>query len=187
MIFNWTDLAVLIFLIVIIIQGMQRGLFREILGLAALMVAYMLAAWQYKMLALSLMPIIRLSEKTVQIIGFSIIWLVSYSALEMVASVFKGILPKFPADPAMGMLLGLIRGLTFIALILLLVIVLPLPEKTAEHIRGSISVKWIYPAVNSIYNLSSNLVPAGVPKAKELFDYAQKTLQPKPSPKIKTF
>ena len=184
---NWVDLIVLFFLIAATIKGMQRGIFREILSLFVLFAAYILAAWQYKTLAVSIGAAIHLPEKSIQVISLAISWLIIYSALEMVASIFKFLLPKLPLDPLVGIFLGFIRGATVVALIMLFLIVVPFPEKTGEYIKNSASVKWLYPAVAKSYTAVLNFVPGDFPKTPDLFEYGLTMAKTKEAKKIKTF
>ncbi len=184
MILNWFDLTALFLLAAATIRGIQRGLFREVLALAALFGAYIIAAWQYKNVGTSLSALLPLPPMNVQIIGFSITWLIFYAALEMAASGLKFLLPRMGADGLFGLGLGFTRGCVIVTILTLLIIVFPIPPKTLDQIKDSFSVKWIFPVIAHSFPTALKIIPVDIPNVPDLFDYGRNILKP-PSPKIK--
>ena len=107
-----------------VLAGIARGFFRSVFSLAGLVVGVTLGAWNYWRLAGILKPIVH-SEPVANAIGFLAIAFVVMA----IAAILGGLLAKFfekvglgCLDRMAGALFGLIEGLVFVSLCILVTV-----------------------------------------------------------------
>jgi|YNPNPStandDraft_1061719.scaffolds.fasta_scaffold57337_3 membrane protein required for colicin V production len=134
MILNWVDWVVLIILIIATILGFIKGLARQIVSLAALIVGFILAARYYVALAPSLRPAFA-NDTWSRLVAFLLIfiaflflgWIVGWIASKLM----KG--PLRVVDIIFGGLFGFVKGALISAVFILALLLFPVGQKDLDQ------------------------------------------------------
>src|ERR1035438_3617862 len=120
---NWLDIVLLLILAWSIATSFRKGLTREVLGLASVVVAFLLALWFYGTAGAYLTPYVS-SRSLANLAGF----LAVFAAVMLLGSLVGFIVGKFLrvtglsiVDHALGAAFGALRG-TLIAIVLIMAI-----------------------------------------------------------------
>jgi membrane protein required for colicin V production len=114
------DWIILAFLVLSIVTAAFRGFFREALGLAGLILGYLLAAWQYHRVADWFAPHLK-SVWLGEIAGFLIIFFAVLILAGIVGQILHWVMKKAgltTIDRLLGGVLGLLRGALVVAILL---------------------------------------------------------------------
>jgi membrane protein required for colicin V production len=117
---NGADWAIVAIILVSVVQAAIAGFFHEALGLAGLVVGYLLAAWQYPWVASWFAPHVK-SPWVADIAGFLIIFLVVLILAGLVGRMARWIMKEAGLtffDRVLGAGLGLLRGSLIVAIVL---------------------------------------------------------------------
>ena len=112
---NWLDIALGFIVLLSIFNGLRKGLSREIIGLAASVLALVLAVWFYRTAGAQLQGYVS-SQWLASLGGFLIIFfavIISGALLSAVVSRFLKTVGLSPIDRGLGAAFGLARGLLF--------------------------------------------------------------------------
>jgi membrane protein required for colicin V production len=167
MIFHFTMLDWLIVLIVVssVIVSWVKGFFRELFGLAIVIMAVLLAAWFYRLVGSAFKDVVR-TENIALFLGFSLIFVVTFLAgfviLWLVTRFMKFAKLQW-ADRLLGAAFGFIRGWVICAAILL---ALTAFEIQTERLKNSVLAPYFLPGSRVI----AVLTPYEI-KAKFLVGY----------------
>lgn len=153
---NGFDIVLLLLACVLIVVGMLKGLVRILIGLAALVAAFILAAQFHRPFA-DLLAGIDISSEVMGLIAYVVIFIGVMLAGAVVAFVLRKLLKAAMlgwADRLAGAALGLVAAL-LIGALLLLPLVAYLPN--SENILGR---SLLAPYVVVVADLANHLVPA---------------------------
>jgi membrane protein required for colicin V production len=121
---TWVDWAIVIFLVVSVLGGLQQGFFRSVCSLGGLLLGLAIAAWNYGRAAALLSPFVHI-ETVADTIGFLLIAL----AVMAVAGIFGSILSKTfrklglgCLDRLAGAVFGLVQGVLLVTLCILVAV-----------------------------------------------------------------
>jgi membrane protein required for colicin V production len=121
---TWVDWAIVIFMTVSVLGGLQQGFFRSVCSLGGLLLGLVLAAWNYARAAALLKPYVRI-ESVADTIGFLMIALV----VMVLAGILGTILAKTFHELGLGWLdriagglFGLLQGALLVTLCILVAV-----------------------------------------------------------------
>lgn len=120
----WVDWAIVLVMVLSVLAGLSQGFFRSVCSLGGLILGLALAAWNYRIVAAPLRPLVH-SEELADIIGFLII--------ALVIMIIAGILGNFLAkalhaiglgclDRIAGGIFGFFQGILLVTLAILVTV-----------------------------------------------------------------
>lgn len=118
---NYADWAILAVLLISVISATVQGFFQEAFTLAGLIVGYLLAAWQYPVVAAFLEPHVK-APWVSEIAGFLIIFLAVLIVAGILGRLVRWAMKEAGLtvmDRVLGALLGLLKGSLFVSVILM--------------------------------------------------------------------
>ena len=121
---TWVDWAIVIFLAVSVLGGLQQGFFRSVCSLGGLVLGLVLAAWNYRGVAALLRPLVHI-EDIADAIGFLLIALVVMALAGTLGSILAKTLHKLGLgclDRLAGGIFGLLQGALLVTLCILVAV-----------------------------------------------------------------
>jgi membrane protein required for colicin V production len=121
---TWVDWAIVIFLVVSVLGGLQQGFFRSVCSLGGLVLGLVLAAWNYARVAALLRPLVHI-EAVADTIGFLLIALVVMALAGILGSVLAKTLHQLGLgclDRLAGGVFGLLQGALLVTLCILVAV-----------------------------------------------------------------
>jgi membrane protein required for colicin V production len=121
---TWVDWAIVIFLAVSVLGGLQQGFFRSVCSLGGLVLGLVLAAWNYARVAALLRPLVKI-EAVADTIGFLLIALVVMALAGVLGSILAKTLHKLGLgclDRLAGGIFGLLQGALLVMLCILVAV-----------------------------------------------------------------
>ncbi len=168
---NWLDLIWVALIVVFAIRGAMRGFFKEGLGLAGIFVGLVIAINRYEAVGkiiVSNFP--NLSLKIANLLSFGFIF-IAVALLGGIAGIILHKVSKYSPvkglDQGGGVLLGLVEGSLICSVILILLTISPLSEKTTKWMRGSTLSPYLMEVGPFVYNSVISVTPG---KAKKFME-----------------
>lgn len=168
---NWLDVIWVALVVVFVIRGTMRGFFREGFGLAGILVGLVIAINRYQSVGkiiVSNFP--NLSLKIADLLSFSFIF-IAVALLGGVAGIILHKASKYSpikgVDRGGGFLLGLVEGSLICSVVLILLTISPLSDKTAKWMRGSTLSPYLMEVGPFVYNSVISVTPG---KAKKFME-----------------
>src|ERR1035438_6826295 len=168
---NWLDIVLLLILAWSIATSFRKGLTREVLGLASVVVAFLLALWFYGTAGAYLTPYVS-SRSLANLAGF----LAVFAAVMLLGSLVGFIVGKFLrvtglsiVDHALGAAFGALRG-TLIAIVLIMAIMafstgdrprLELVELGLEGVGGDVVEAALHDLLAVVGNVERDFLELG--------------------------
>jgi membrane protein required for colicin V production len=121
---TWVDWAIVIFLAVSVLGGLQQGFFRSVCSLGGLVLGLVLAAWNYARIAALLRPLVRI-EAVADTIGFLLIALLVMVLAGGLGSILAKTLHQLGLgclDRLAGGVFGLLQGALMVTLCILVAV-----------------------------------------------------------------
>ena len=121
---TWVDWAIVFFLVVSVLGGLQQGFFRSVCSLGGLALGLVLAAWNYPRVAALLRPFVHI-EDVANAIGFLLIALVVMALAATLGSILAKTLRKLGLgclDRLAGGIFGLLQGALMVTLCILVAV-----------------------------------------------------------------
>ena len=121
---TWVDWAIVIFMALSVLAGVQQGFFRSVASLGGLILGLALAAWNYGRVAALLKPFVRL-EAVADTIGFLAIALFVMALAGVAGSILAKTLHKLGLgclDSLAGAVFGLLQGALLVTLCILVAV-----------------------------------------------------------------
>lgn len=137
---NWVDLVIIIVLIFFAFEGLGRSLISEIFDLLSFIFAFLVSIMFYNLAAHQLELLFSLPHSLANVLGFIATWFVTETVLlSLVNLVFRKIsrLDKIPASSILSMIPSTLKGLAFVAVLLVLVGTFPVQPKIKKDINDS--------------------------------------------------
>lgn len=140
--FNWVDLLIIIIFAVYVLDGYRRGFLRLAWELIGLVVAFFFALKFYSGLEHFLQTYLRFSETYARPIAFLFIWIVAqvifYIAGQYLSLYTPIVLKESKANRYFGLVPAAAKGVIFIAILLILLIVSPVSSELKNTINHSL-------------------------------------------------
>lgn len=137
---NWVDLVVLILLLMFVLDGLGRGFIAELLDFFAFFLAFLFALRFYNYASIFFQQNFQLPYSVSNVIGFITVWFLVESILfSLIRLAFIKIEPLSEINSRLrflSFLPALLRGLVFVAILLVLVATFPIQPKiklAVEH------------------------------------------------------
>jgi len=172
---NWVDIVLGVIILLFVVRGVLKGLFREGVGLAGVLIGLVVGINRYQMLGEAIRKEFEvLSVKVCNIIAFAIIF-VGVAILGTVAgilihnlssrhSVIRGL------DESGGFILGFIEGALVCSVILILLSISPFSAKFDRWSEGSILKPYLLRAGPFVYDSIVSITPGKAKKFMEKLD-----------------
>ena len=153
---NAFDVLLLIFVGLLVLLGVLRGLMRLLIGAVALIAAFVLATRFHEQVAVSMVRVVEMTEPTANLLAYLAIFLGTVLAGALVASVLgrlvKGVMLGW-ADRLAGGAVGFVAALLSAALVILPVVAYA--PSGAAMLRDS----KLAPYVTAVADIANHLVP----------------------------
>jgi len=165
---NWLDIVLALIVLLSTFAGLRKGLSRELIGLAASLLALILAVWFYHSAGARLAPYVS-TEWAASLAGFLIIFfsvLLIGALLSMVVSTFLKTIGLSPVDRLLGAAYGTARGALF-SFGLITVLVAFLPSANRSQLPEAVLQSRMAPY---LIELSRVITPLAPKSLKESFD-----------------
>jgi membrane protein required for colicin V production len=163
------DIIILVIIGVFCVKGLIRGLILEILTLAGLLVGYWVALKEMSVGAAWLTEILQIPDWIANTMSFILIFLVIVIVFRILAGAIRKLI-KWTLlgwlDKGGGILIGLFKGALIASLAMLLVSVIPLPEKTEKQKEKS----FLYKPVSEVAPAVFNIIKVAFPKTKDFYE-----------------
>ena len=121
---TWVDWAIVIFMVLSVLGGLQQGFFRSACSLGGLLLGLAVAAWNYARVAALLRPFLRI-EAVADTIGFLLIALVVMGLAGILGSILAKtfhMLGLGCLDKLAGAVFGLLQGALLVTLCILVAV-----------------------------------------------------------------
>ncbi len=174
---NWLDIIAGFVILLFVIRGIIRGLFREGIGLICLIVGFIVAVNRYQQLGKVIQEEVGLlSLKISNIVAFVVIF-VGIAIIGAIAGVLiHNLLYRYPVTRGLeeggGFILGLIEGALICSVILLLISVSPFADKFETFSEGSILKPYLLKVGPFVYDSIASITPGKTKKFIEKLDPA---------------
>jgi membrane protein required for colicin V production len=164
---NWLDIVLLLILAWSIATSFRKGLTREVLGLASVVVAFLLALWFYGTAGAYLTPYVS-SRSLANLAGF----LAVFAAVMLLGSLVGFIVGKFLrvtglsiVDHALGAAFGALRG-TLIAIVLIMAIMaFSTGDRPPESVVRSRCAPYVAGAAHAMVSVAPHELKEGFRKS----------------------
>lgn len=163
---DWLSLLIVVFVGLTGVVGLRQGLIRQVLGLAGLIAAVVLAFQHYDRAGAVFQNYLVISRGMANILGFVAICVgvaVAVWIVELVWSRLVRYTPVSALDAIGGALFGLLKGSVIVAVVLLVLHALP-SEGVRRVLAGSTLAREFLNASPRIYDRIEDVLPAGVPR-----------------------
>lgn len=130
MILNWVDWVILAIVVIATISGFIKGFVRQVTGIAALIIGFILASHGYSKLAPSLRPAMA-NDTWAKLVAFLLIFL-GFIILGWVVGIILSKLMKGPfklANIIFGGIFGFLKGALIAAVFVIALLLFPVKEK----------------------------------------------------------
>jgi len=185
-IMNHIDIAILLFVLLFIVSGFFRGLFREVISVLCMLGGFLLAVWKTNWLA-DMFPAIFSWASHLVFVG---IFIVLFSVGSFFLSRILGFLYHQMKSPSLdifqrtgGSFLGFFKGVLFASLLTLLFSVFSIDQKMNQEKEMSLFYKPIQVAAPAVLHWATNIfnqTKSNYPKVKEQFKRMDSKSRPLP-------
>lgn len=192
--FSWLDPILGLILLWAIFRGLKQGLVRIIFGFLAIGLGVGLSCRFFGQLAELLAKWLKWSPLILQIISFTVSWLIICWVIIIFGNALRRVIQLTPLgffDTVGGAVLGLAKGVVFLILIFLPLFVLQgdnlLPSFAGQAIKKSYLVRQASPLISQASKVINHFLPANqIFRQKNVFYLLDKKfrLDPGPAPKI---
>lgn len=172
---NWLDIVLGIVILMFVIRGILKGLFREGFGLAGILLGLILAINRYPQLgAVIHSEFTFISTKVAHVMSFAIIFggiaISSSIAGILVHDMFYRHTLSRGIEEGGGFILGLIEGALVCSIVLILISVSPLSPRLENWSKGSTLVPYLLRVGPFVYDNITSLTPGEAKKFMEKLD-----------------
>lgn len=164
---TWIDWIIAAFVLFGAFQGLRRGLLSAVIGLLAVLIAYLAASIWYHPAGAFVQRTLRLDAPWAAVTAFTAILLVAYGVVSAIAMTSFGFRNPSGLSRVLGLAVGAVKG----GLLATALLIVALASPSAEPIRRDVDRSAVTPAIVSMYHaglraaaqvLPSTLQPFGV-------------------------
>ncbi len=171
--FNWLDIIIALLLTMAMFQGLRSGLLKTLFSIVGIAAAILMAFKYYAPLSTFVLSYIPLPHTLTDLLSFMVIFTSVSLAIHYIGHLISSIIHfsffRF-LDKIGGIFAGLILGLIFCGIILVLLTSFPLFEGMQEHLEASVLAPPLTEVTSSLYKEFSNVLPVKLP---EIFFYPE--------------
>jgi membrane protein required for colicin V production len=162
---DWLSLALLVFVGLMAVTGLRKGLVRQILSLVGLVASVMLALHYYDMAAEYILQYFSVPEGVATILGFAAVCLSVAAVISILGWVWGRLVKYSPVsilDSLGGALFGFAKGALFAMIVLFMVYALPF-EGARQAIDNSSIARELMNLSPVIFKSLEDVFPGGIP------------------------
>ncbi len=174
---NWLDIALGMIVLISVIGGLRKGLSREIIGLAASVLALILGLWFYHSAGERFAPYVS-SQWAASLAGFLFVFfavLIAGALLSAVVGRFLKAIGLTPIDRILGAGYGLVRG-ALIGFGVVTVLIAFLPSEKEDRLPKAVIQSRMAPYLIELSHLVEPLAPKGL---RQSFEYRYRQVKQK--------
>lgn len=142
---NWVDLVIAVVILIFALEGLGKSFLSETLGLFSFIFAFIFSLKFYNSIAVLLQKFLPLPYSFTKALGFILLWYLIEVVLVIITKLgaFRFLNLKLPGSGILSMIPAALRGLIFVALILVLVSTFPVQPKIKKDVHASLIGSWI--------------------------------------------
>jgi membrane protein required for colicin V production len=162
---DWLSLVLLVFVGLMAVIGLRKGLVRQILGLVGLVASVMLALQYYDVAAEYVLQYFAVSEGIATILGFAAVCLGVAAIISVLGWIWGRLVKYSPVsilDSLGGALFGFVKGALFAMIVLFMVYALPF-EGARQAIDSSSIARELMSLSPVIFKSLEDVFPGGIP------------------------
>jgi len=162
---DWLSLVLLVFVGLMAVTGLKRGLVRQILGLLGLVASILLAVKYYEAAAEYVLQYFAVSEGTAIIVGFAAVCLGVAAAISILGIIWGRLVRYTPVsilDSLAGALFGLAKGALLAMIMLFIVYALPF-EPARQAIDNSSIARELMDLSTVVFRSLEDVFPGELP------------------------
>lgn len=136
---TWVDLVITLTLILFAFSGLKKSLFWEIFNLFGFILSFLFSLQFYSLFASYVEKNLLLPRSFANALGFMAVWYLTETVIVVLGKVFHWGLPKIPipGEEFLSIIPAFLRGVIFIAVILLLLLTFPFQPQVNKDIQRS--------------------------------------------------
>jgi uncharacterized membrane protein required for colicin V production len=160
---SWIDVFAVIFLAFFTYQGASRGLVRILMDIFAVLLAIFAASSVYHMLASTIMPFIKTSDKAGYVITFAILFVFFALALDLLAGIVQKLVKVTfhgAVETLGGGALGFVKGVFIVGVVVQLLNLNPFHGQIRESVDRSMSKRLALPTLRQTYKSIFGMFPS---------------------------
>lgn len=159
---TWIDWVMVAFTLFAALQGVRRGLWAALIGLVALLAAYLAASVWFRPLAEAVRGYLPLSDGWAAAIAFLVLFLVIVEVVGLILTLRTTPNNVPPASRALGLVVGAVRGLTFATALLVVVLASPPSQPVRRDVERSAVAPYAVRAYRGSLGALAALLPPSV-------------------------
>jgi len=159
---NWVDFTIVVLLLIALIIGAKRGLFNGVNGLLGLILGIIISVTYVDKVTVKVLSHMRISQVMVTFASLIILFVLTYLVFKILGYLFykfAELKPLGRIGRITGAVLGVFEGGIVIGFILILLMLLPLPEKAFTVLDSSFFAPGLRGTIPFIYEESTFLHP----------------------------
>lgn len=132
--FNWLDIILLAILIITFILGIAKGLIRQIIGIAAVVIGLVLAVYNYPYVSQFYIRLVS-HQALSQLLGFFTVFIIVLGLGWLIASLLSKLAkgPLKVLNHTLGGVLGLLKGILISGVIVFALLVFPVEKRALRE------------------------------------------------------
>ena len=173
---NWIDILLIIILIFFMVKGLIRGIILEVLTLAGMVVAYLIALRQVEWAAAIIAQFIDIPPVVATALGFLLLFIGVIVVFRFVAIILHKIIKRTPVNALNrggGVFIGSLKGVLIASLVANLIAIIPITNKAFTMKRGH---SILLCPIKTVAPLLFNSVKRAIPETREFSEEIQEGL-----------
>jgi membrane protein required for colicin V production len=159
---NWVDIAVALIMIFFFIAGVRKGFIQEVMGLIAIILAFILGITGAPIWSEVLVEKLKFPSSVATVVIFILIFILVFILVKALGNILFKVVRATPLDVIDrlgGSLVGLVKGALIISLMLIFLGLFSLPRVIDQELNDSASAVPLRALAPSVYRLFKGIVP----------------------------
>jgi len=140
---TWIDWVIVAFVLFAALQGVRRGLWPALIGIVALLAAYLAASVWYRPVADTVRLYLPLAENWAASIAFSVLLLLVVELTSLLVTLRTTVSNVPTSSRALGLAVGAVRGMSLATALLVVVLASPLAEPVRRDVERSVIAPYL--------------------------------------------
>lgn len=159
---TWVDWAIAAFALFAALQGLRRGLMAALIGILAVLAAYLVASVWYQSLGAFIHTSVRLSPSWSDTVAFAALLLLVYDVIAVLVILAIRAQGVPVALRLSGMLVGALRGVVLASALLIVALASPSAEPLRSDVERSAIAPYVVTAYREGLRALAGVLPPGV-------------------------
>lgn len=159
---NWADLVIFLGITLFALSGFYKGAIRQVIDIVSLIASIILSVSLYNFLAPQIAANFAIAESISKIIAFFAIWVISQFLFNISLLFLYPLIPerirKSKINRVTGAVPGLVWGVFFVSLIIIIISALPIRSPYKDTLTDSYSAKFIDQQTSGVESYISNIL-----------------------------